>query len=622
MADYILTGGYFPTAYWPALSYFYWPLAGTGLPPVIIGVTGGDNRLQLTVYQSAVNLASVGDWSRVVDVETADNEHGHEYLSAFLPLSAEEIVFYYEQTSGKHLVLTNGGEKIFEGRIEDRDMQGDGLRVQALGYWRAASDLLYTGLWNDTRFSEWQELNAENASGFVAELFELDNNNRLWIAPRKNEVFSSSEIAAWGYEAPHQGERGLFMVAFEYEFVAASPWKARFHTRYSDWSVGATPWSLTGTGATQVGVVYAIFSGSFTNVTLSLFYDGAATTYSGETGDTYIKITRLRLCTTSGGLYTTSTGAITAGSAVVITPASMTGIYVGQTLYIGGVNGEAVTVTAVSATTFTADFVRSHSLGVSIQAPLTYADEIVESLITYINSINSTQLSSLKSLVESPGLDLRDEIYEDMPVSDILNKLVSLGDNQSPPRQWEVGVLENRWLYFRPIGSQGRQWYVDVVEMHVNSTLDTLINSAYAVYRDENGRTRRTAVSTDAESVAEYGITRRGYVSSQSSLSNQAETHRNVMLEDNKRAKPQSRIVRMVGLFDATGTQYPLWACRSGDTLTIRNLPPGLSADIDKIRSFRVKRRVYRADSDTMVPTPEMEIPSLEFLVARQSEGF
>lgn len=60
---------------------------------------------------------------------------------------------------------------------------------------------------------------------------------------------------------------------------------------------------------------------------------------------------------------TTSSITITAGSGVVVTPASMTGIYLGQILNIANGTGSAedVTVTGITSTTFTASFINNHS---------------------------------------------------------------------------------------------------------------------------------------------------------------------------------------------------------------------------------------------------------------------
>jgi hypothetical protein len=73
-------------------------------------------------------------------------------------------------------------------------------------------------------------------------------------------------------------------------------------------------------------------------------------------------------------------------------------------------------------------------------------------------------------------------------------------------------------------------------------------------------------------------------------------------------------------VYDAAGGRWPLWMARSGDTVTIRNLPPTLSAEVDRVRTFRIGRTEYECDSDTLRVEPEESLPRLEMMVARAGE--
>ena len=74
-------------------------------------------------------------------------------------------------------------------------------------------------------------------------------------------------------------------------------------------------------------------------------------------------------------------------------------------------------------------------------------------------------------------------------------------------------------------------------------------------------------------------------------------------------------------MYDAAGGRWPLWMARSGDTITIRNLPPTLSLDVDRIRTFRIAETAYSCDTDVLSVTPELPRPSLEVMVARLGAG-
>ena len=162
---------------------------------------------------------------------------------------------------------------------------------------------------------------------------------------------------------------------------------------------------------------------------------------------------------------------------------------------------------------------------------------------------------------------------------------------------------------------------MDVDDLGVDSTLETLINSTYAVYQDANRRTLRTATADDESSQAQYGIVRRTAVRVRTTSEAQAEKHRDAKLDDGKSIKPRSSLIPEY-LMDATGVVYPKWIARAGDTLTIRNLSPSLSQEIDRLRAFLLAETVYDALSNQIQPVPEEPQASLDFLLARRSEGF
>jgi hypothetical protein len=280
-----------------------------------------------------------------------------------------------------------------------------------------------------------------------------------------------------------------------------------------------------------------------------------------------------------------------------------------------------VTVTAITTTTFTADFANGYSGTTTIQAHVVYADQIISDLVGHVTTANPDQLSTSTALIESPGLDLLDESYEDEWPGDIATKLAGLGDDQTPPRLWEVGVWEGQKLHFRPKGSDAQVWAVDADELTVNSTLELLRNSFYATYQDANNRTLRTAVADDATSQAQYGITRRGVVSASTTSATQAGKHRDAALEDGRVVKPRSEL-QPDYLMDQTGAIAPKWLARAGQTMNIRNLPPTLGSEVDRVRTFLLEENGYDVMEDVLTPVPEEPPASLEFLVARREEGF
>jgi len=185
---------------------------------------------------------------------------------------------------------------------------------------------------------------------------------------------------------------------------------------------------------------------------------------------------------------------------------------------------------------------------------------------------------------------------------------------------YEWGVYEGRLLHFRPRDGQ-RHWHVDVTTTpKLQRSIEGLRNGAYVIYRDAGGRTLRTVVTGDGDSQARYGVRRVGVLNVQTTSLAEAQVQQARFLAD--RATLSTRAdIQFDRLYDAVGALWPLWSIRAGDTVTMRNLPPTLSTDIDRIRTFRVAETEYDAASGTLSIAPEEPLPSLDVLVARREAG-
>ena len=512
------------------------------------------NTLNVSFYDSPNNLRMFSEiFPEIIGLNFTTNEHGFASCSFFIPMDLWRSFTFYDRPGLPYILISSNGMTVWEGRLEDVGIVNGGVRLGAFGYQRAMGDTPYTALWSMMSVADWL-MTPETIANANPNLYQTDNNNRLFLGLNKNAVYlNNADIGSWTFLIPNRSARQVQHVAFDYSYVLPTNWTVRVRVSDEDYTNGVS-YNITTTGGTASGsFAQDISANPRERISIQILNSsGSNYTYAGETGANFLRVTNLRLkSTTSSSVY---------------------------------------------------------------------ANEIAQALVAYINGINSSQLQNVTALIELPALDLRDEIYEDALPSDILTKLAFLGDNQAPPRQWEWGVWENRILHFRPRGSSGRAWYVDVSALEVERTIEALRNSAYAKYQDADNRVLRTAVSADADSVARYGLTRRGFVDVDTTSATQAGTHRDAFLQDRKDPIPRSAIT-FDAIYDASGARWPLYAPRSGDTLTIRNLPPTLGAGIDRVRTFRLARTEYDADSDVLHVEPESPLPRLEVLVARREEG-
>lgn len=560
----------------------------------------------------------LADFGLAESVEISDGEHGFEALTAFVPMSDEAAFRFYTMPGVPWALLSPGWGIAWEGRVEDVAVVDGGLEFTAFGNWRALSDRPYTALWARSTTAGWRPATSLDFSAYDPQRWEIDNNNRLYIAPRKGETYPTglaSHVATLTYAAPHNGERNLVVCQFAWQFFAPTNWIIRLMRSQDDFSSRAVVATIaTGNGALQTGAFFATFSGNPRLIFEFFNNTGGSVTITQDTGVNFFRATSIRLATVSTNQVNTTLGTTIAAGTRTVTPGSMANIYVGQQLVIGGSVSEMVTVTAVTTTTFTAVFAQAHNNTDTVQAIVVYADEIAADLVSKINSLNGDQLRNIKTLIQSPRVDLLDELYEDAWPQDILAGLAARGDTNN--KQYEAGVWEGRVLHFRPRFSAGRTWQVDALNFSASRTMDTLRNEMYGVYRDANNRLKRTAVAQSASYGAD-AFFRRGFLDVQTTSQTQAERERDARLADTAVITPRVQF-DTEGLYDQNGSgPYPLWMARAGDLVIVRNLPPTLGTAVDRLRNFRIKRKRYLVHENALELTPELEPPDLAVMVSQ-----
>lgn len=232
---------------------------------------------------------------------------------------------------------------------------------------------------------------------------------------------------------------------------------------------------------------------------------------------------------------------------------------------------------------------------------------------------NAPALSTNTKLIQNPGTTIT-ERYEDLYPSEIVDRLIELGDDQTPPRKWECGVNRDYYVYFRPRGSNGRTWYVYTSEagFELNYSLATVWNSVYAVYANANNNRAVTATTTDAASISRFGLTRTAMVSSRTKSSSQAGRMRDAYLDDHAEQTPHA-VIPFSEIFDSGGNPWPLWSLESGDVIVEGSLPPTLDTTVDKISTFRIKEFTYNLSTNAIKVVPESMLITLDEQIAGES---
>ncbi len=505
----------------------------------------------LQIYDSPDMEAMLADFTgRAEGVKFGTNRHGFSVLTVDrVPMPLSEAFEVYEWPGTPHVVVSdNATETVWEGRLEDINIIAGGVSLAAFGYQRALSDVPYTALWSKTGSGGWRPVPDEEIPSRTPDRYEMDNNNRLYIAPRKGETFGHAQhTGTMVFMMPHRGLTAARNFMASYDMRLPSGWQFRVLTYNEGFTSPTVVNTITATGSAQSGSLNLSINADYVVVDVRN-NTGSEMTISDETGVNYLRLVDL--------------------------------------------------------------LVKATGVGTSIEAR-----NLVYNIADYVATVNPAQIVNNYANYTAVGTVLSDELYEDEFPDAILDRLALL-------HQCEWRVWEGRQLWFHPAKVARREWYVDVVEIvNLGRSLDNVRNTAYGIYRDAGGRTLRTLPASDPDSQARYGIHRRGFVQAQTTSVTEAETYRDAFLDDRADDQARARIV-FDRLYDATGTQWPLWACRAGDSITMRNLPPTLSTEIDRIRTFMVGETDFDADAGELSVSPLEPTPSLVTLVARRGAGY
>jgi hypothetical protein len=249
------------------------------------------------------NGVAIADLSYAVrSVRVAWGEHGPADLSVDLQLPLWLSWQIYGWTGALDVQLTWHGRVIWRGRLERSALIPQGISITAAGYWRALTDVPYTALWSSTSVGDFRPVLIQEIANAYPDRYEMDTNNRVFITPRKGETLGNTPYIAYqAYEAPDQGVRDIVALSFDYELLAPVNWRVGCNV-YTNaalpWTLVAGPWSLNATGVLQTGSQSVTFSASDV-VTFWMYYNAAPAVYGGETGAAYLRITNLRIKTTT-----------------------------------------------------------------------------------------------------------------------------------------------------------------------------------------------------------------------------------------------------------------------------------------------------------------------------------
>lgn len=262
--------------------------------------------LQAGIYSSFAGPLVLDISPRASQLVVVNGEHGFSTLTCFVRMSLAESFQLFDRPGTPHVQITEFGVQVWAGRLEDVAIVAGGVNITALGYWRALTDNPYITVWSTTKVTDWEVLKNSDETTVYNERYQLDTNNRLFISPQKNATVGNTTVnkaGVFGYRGVNSGSRQIVACSFTYDLTAPVTWKAYLQDASSAWVRNTVQWSLAGNGAQQTGTATLTFTGNDALV-FFLRYEAADATVGAETGGIYLKITNIRvMTTTSAALY-------------------------------------------------------------------------------------------------------------------------------------------------------------------------------------------------------------------------------------------------------------------------------------------------------------------------------
>lgn len=564
--------------------------------------------------------------ARLTALRVTASEHGDEAITATAALGLDDSFLIYDRPALPWVEVSNGGAPTAAGRLEDVTI-GDGtLELTALGPWQAFSDLPYTAAWSVTQYDRWEELTNNQIGSARPDKYETDTTDRLFVHLKEGEQYAhNADLAIWGLRRPSGDPGGFAGLMLTLTINLPVGWTVRAQTRDEQYSAAGAVQILTFSCVSPITYTQGYLL-TFTQAASIIIYAYNATgaAYTPAAGsDYYVSVTAARAVRSTANMVNTtiSVGSVPGSPTAFVT--STAGIVPGMLLLVaaGGSYGEILTVlsvnTGASSVTFTAAPATAFFTGEAVQGFVISAGQVIKDMRQAITAVN-TMLQPSDALIQSPELDLTDAWYEDASMATVAQDLAVLGDRSN--QRWRISVGRDRYVRFAPVGTDARDWYADASDPALQRSLQELVNSVYAVYQETGGRRIVTTTAADSASATRFGLTRRRAARADTTTTAVAESIRDTTLADGKDAPPRASIT-VTALFDAYGMRWPLDAVRPGDTLTIRNLPPGVSNSIDAIRTFRIGRTELDRLAGSLVLEPETALPRLDVLLARRAAG-
>lgn len=237
---------------------------------------------------------------------TTSIDSGYQMASGTIPLPLDRAIT--TNIFNASVVIMCNGRVVWEGVVTESGANTSGLAVSALGRFAQFDDKVITSFYGHEGSADWRIVTEDDIALIRSgDAYETDNNNRLYLAPRKGEFLNwTTEVGAFCYQVPNGSSRLLTGISFDYEIVGPAP----FVGFVGAYQTGFTGLTLPVTLPAGAGSAFIVLPPNTAIVELGLWFSAGVGVYTGETGDVYARYTNIRVM--SGGVASLSSADVVA----------------------------------------------------------------------------------------------------------------------------------------------------------------------------------------------------------------------------------------------------------------------------------------------------------------------
>jgi hypothetical protein len=250
-------------------------------------------------------------------------------------------------------------------------------------------------------------------------------------------------------------------------------------------------------------------------------------------------------------------------------------------------------------------------------------DEVIKGMLTAKCPAISSDHSGIQAM-DTARNSLASEYYLDRSPQELTEYLIGLSDSTN--QKWYFAIWEDRKPYLFPRDDSVVTWktrMADLQSFELTAGFENLWNAAYALYRGTNNVLIRTAIKTDASSIARYGIQRTYCIPDLGQVAQvEAEAVRDAWIEEHKEIISSNSDIELgPTVYGTNDIECPSSHVRAGDVILIVDILPTVG-DIDnprrnRINTFYVLETEYNQASHTNRITVDTENNSLDSIMSR-----